>query len=782
MKGRKKLTRYKVPKDFQKILTDLIIEILIQNPKDIIDFCADYFQKMEKGKPKIFVTNSSIDTMATTYSIPNKPKESEQKNQSNHLGSNKRKLETQKSTRGGVIPGINTGSKDPFLGMKDNKGNNLLFPGIQINKGNKKKEDEEKTKQEKKEKMKLLVFDCIDFTEKEQILNSIKDENDFPDLTNDYITHDFIPNKKYNSLISLSQKCIMLFYSTKGKENDEEFSKMCNEINNEVKLDNNKLLMMDFSKMQIQEAINIFRQYGYYLRVLKCYLYKLELLSKNIYNSDKLIEEMCFFIFVPSLKEILANKIPKGKVDKNKNMSSLLTYISNYFNINLKMLVPDLYTYALRCKFYDEDEMINNFINFELRKRELAEKFLSFYCYNIENKSIYRKLDSIRKCLYFSTPQQILKSISNVEIRIKDFKKVEKEYNNLENEFNRMEAIYNKVEEELKEIEKEAMKKHEEKMKKEKEKNKLYEEKRKIENEKNRKEEIKTKKEEEIEDMLEKIEEKFKDYPVVRIFISKIINTPVSLIGNNINEFMHINTLDREIIINYLSLREDYHDIRDKLVEVHIDNIESNFALGMEEIYFNILHLPELNFIYLCLFRNNIYEIPKEVQKFFRVFDNFNNTRINEDQILEEFKKKNVLLQTGIYLYLSIKLKEKTFLGGLVRKLRLEKEKIDSLSKRLHIDSLRKNFTGDSDEVVFFIKQYKEWKKEISKDVLEYFEKKSDEEKDNYFKSLPDEPHKKIIYNLLSIEDSFDDSNKNIKPILEKLKKIYPEIDELQKS
>ncbi len=170
--------------------------------------------------------------------------------------------------------------------------------------------------------------------------------------------------------------------------------------------------------------------------------------------------------------------------------------------------------------------------------------------------------------------------------------------------------------------------------------------------------------------------------------------------------------------------------------------------------------------------------MPKEVKNYFKVFDNFNNKRINEDQLVEEYKRKNILVQTGIYLYLVIKNKQKSYLGGLVRKLRFEKEKIDSLSKRIHIESLRKTFTYDSDEVVAFVKQYQEWKKDISKEILEYFGKKNEEEKENYFKSLPDDPHKKIVYNLLCIENRCDDNETNIPVILGKLKKIYNEIDE----
>ena len=55
--------KYKVPKKFKPILIDLIKEILINQPKDIIDFSANYFKiKQEESQ--------SLLNQTTTYTIP----------------------------------------------------------------------------------------------------------------------------------------------------------------------------------------------------------------------------------------------------------------------------------------------------------------------------------------------------------------------------------------------------------------------------------------------------------------------------------------------------------------------------------------------------------------------------------------------------------------------------------------------------------------------------------------------------------------------------------------
>ena len=55
--------KYKVPTKFKPILIDLIKEILINQPKDIIDFSANYFKiKQEESQ--------SLLNQTTTYTIP----------------------------------------------------------------------------------------------------------------------------------------------------------------------------------------------------------------------------------------------------------------------------------------------------------------------------------------------------------------------------------------------------------------------------------------------------------------------------------------------------------------------------------------------------------------------------------------------------------------------------------------------------------------------------------------------------------------------------------------
>ena len=91
------------------------------------------------------------------------------------------------------------------------------------NLGLKNKDNNEEQNKENPEE--LLLFDCINFDEKEKILSQIKKgnkNNPFKLQAEKYYNNFFIPNKKYNDLLILSQKLIFSFYEKKGIKETEK--------------------------------------------------------------------------------------------------------------------------------------------------------------------------------------------------------------------------------------------------------------------------------------------------------------------------------------------------------------------------------------------------------------------------------------------------------------------------------------------------------------------------------------------------------------------------------
>ena len=230
---------------------------------------------------------------------------------------------------------------------------------------------------------------------------------------------------------------------------------------------------------------------------------------------------------------------------------------------------------------------------------------------------------------------------------------------------------------------------------------------------------------------------------------------------------MLFRTCEREIILKYLQLSNDYMDIYNKFNDLKINNNESNFAYLMRHLYFNIKYIPELNIVNMCIYRNHLYEIPESVSNYLKNFNNFESENINEKKLVDEFKKQNILVQNGLYSYLLIKKKQKPFLENLLEKLKLQKEKYESLLYRMHVDSLKKNFSVESDEIVELRQNYNEWKKKITPCLLNILNIKDDKEKieeskfkiiapiigiNHYFKNLEKSNSNLFVNNDVSLE------------------------------
>ena len=676
--------KFIIQREFPDILSNFVKEILRTKPKDIVDFGVNYFKnKEEESKPK----KISITNITNTNNIEISQFKSPNKN-NNLTTVNKNKIVTKKSMTDKKIN--STVKKIPILAASS------FAPKKNISK-NLDNTDENFYSLK-------LYEDCINFPDKEKILNKLKEKSIGNSCNKDivsYINNYFLPNKKYNEILIKAQNTIMCYYISKGTENESEFNKSYEEIKNDVAKLNNTFLLSDFEKMDAKDAIKEFKNNDFYLRMIKCYLLKLKFLSKNVYKSNDLIDEMCYFIFFNQLKTILEN-------DKSKKIIEANDYIEDYFNINFKLLITDIYSFVLGAKYFDVHELKNIFSNFSILKRELTYKYLCFYSLVYDKKKeLNEKIRIIGLSKYNSSPDQIIKFINESKSKI------------------------SKIGEEILD--------------------------------------------EEIENLERKIEEY---YPHIWLFITKIINTPFEVIHNNINEFMLFRTCEREIILKYLQLSNDYMDIYNKFNDLKINNNESNFAYLMRHLYFNIKYIPELNIVNMCIYRNHLYEIPESVSNYLKNFNNFESENINEKKLVDEFKKQNILVQNGLYSYLLIKKKEKPFLENLLEKLKLQKEKYESLLYRMHVDSLKKNFSVESDEIVELKQNYNEWKKKITPCLLNILNIKDDKEKIKFFGTVPDEPNKIIVFNIIAIEIAIHEE-KSTSQLLNNIREKYPDVDEL---
>ena len=648
----------KVPTKFKSILTDLIKEILINQPQDIINFCANYFKiKQEEVQTEM---NRAITFSADTQNKETTP--------APRTSVNKKKIISQKSTC----------KKDWNKPINDN---NLM-------------DDDEKDEE-------CSLFECVDFEEKEKILNKIRNgDSSLKTKAYNYYNKHFVPFKKYNDLIVNAQKTIMSYFTNKGTDKENEFIQLNDDIEEKIIELNNDFLLKELDNMPVLDAINLFKKQDFYVRVLKCFLVKINLLKNNIFENNELMDEMCYFILFPEFKLVLKLKDSlKKEEEEEKNQ-----YLNNYFNKNIKLLIPDIFSFVHSCKHLDEDSIICIFSNFSIRKRDLSLNYMQQSIIP-KNRELSKILTDLQMKMYISTPEQVLKAIENSAV-------------------------------------------------------------------------LKT---EEKEEEIEPIEEKIKqNNPNLSLFINKVTNTPFEALDNNINEFTGLENIEREIVLKLLKLSADFSDIYNKLNSVEINEEESNFCSTMKKIFFNKKYIPELDFMYNCIFRNELFKIPASVQNYLKIFHNFTNTNIDEEQLIKDYQQLNFLTQIGLFLYLYLKKKEKPFLEGLVNKLKYVKEKYESVRHRSHIEALLQNFTHDSDEVGVFKEKYNAWKDNLPEDLKEILKKENEDEKEQLIKDEKDDSHKITMFNIIVIE-SLIKKDRKMKAFVEKIKKSYPILDESKK-
>ena len=378
---------FKVPSKFKPILIDLIKEILINQPEDIISFCIEHFKNKQEE------VQNNLNRVTTYPIVINNNKNDNSRNMLNSIQKN---FISQKSN---VKKEMVQLSNDFFKNKLrlNNKDNN---------------EEQVRTNDEES-----FIFDCINFEEKERILLELKEANkDHPlkEKACKYYNNNFIPNKKYNDLLILAQKLIFSFYEKKGTNNEKEYISLESNFNKQVSELKGQFLEKDFEKLEVLDAINLFKKQNYYLKMLKCYLIRINSVKENKFENNELIDEMCYFIFFQELKSIskfksLLNK--EEEIQKNE-------FFQNYFNTNFKLLIPDIFSFVHSIKFLDEDSIICNFSDFSIRKRDLS---LNYFQQIILPKNKTKEnsiiLTELQMKMYISTPEQVIKALDAAELK-----------------------------------------------------------------------------------------------------------------------------------------------------------------------------------------------------------------------------------------------------------------------------------------------------------------------------------------------------------------------------
>ena len=405
----KYIKKYSIPPGFQSLLSEFTKEILRNQPKDIVDFAVEYFKCLQQGLILDYPhrgQNIPCDFKPAIPKIPDLLKnqinydkiEEEYTQQKPQIGEKKdeeKKEEIIEEKKEEIIEG----KKEEIKVMKD-KLIQIEYPNIV------EKEKKNTVIQTGSSVKNTLYENCIDFGEKEEILEKLKENPENQAEIEEYINTNFLPNKNINELVALLQKTIMSYYNTKGTEKESEYNTLREEVDNKIKVlkENNPLIDKDFESLDIKEAVNEFKNYGYYQRILKVYIYKLNHLYEE---NNELLDEISFFIFANHLKMITSEDHP-AKVLEDK------PYIERYFLQNFQLLLPEVYSFVLGINQYNEPETINLFSSFSFRKRELCHKFYIFYNIKKMGRQERKKSELLEKYLFISSPSQILEKMTTV--------------------------------------------------------------------------------------------------------------------------------------------------------------------------------------------------------------------------------------------------------------------------------------------------------------------------------------------------------------------------------
>ena len=440
----KYIKKYSIPPGFQSLLSEFTKEILRNQPKDIVDFAVEYFRCLQQGLILDYPDRGQNIPCDFKPSIPKIPPQLKNKNIYEESKEEIKKEEPKKE--------IKVEEKKEEIKVEEKKEEIKVEEKKEEIKEEKKEEIKEEEKQEEKKEEKELIkeklqkaeeaneiniqvekltqtassyksknnlyLNCIDFGEKSEILSKLKENPDYASEIDEYNKTLYEPNQSINDLVALIQKTITSYYETKGTEKESEYDQLKQEVDTKINELKNKspLIELNFDSMDMKEAVNEFKKYEYYQRVLKVYIYKLNHLNEE---NNELLDEICFFIFANNLKALTTDE----------NTAKLLEekpYIERYFLHNFKLLLPEVYAFILGIKHYDEPETINLFSSFSFRKRELCHKYYIFYNIKKMGRFEKKKAESLEKYLFISSPTQLLEKMesANEENKLEVFDSV----------------------------------------------------------------------------------------------------------------------------------------------------------------------------------------------------------------------------------------------------------------------------------------------------------------------------------------------------------------------
>ena len=241
---------------------------------------------------------------------------------------------------------------------------------------------------------------CIDFPDKEQQLESLKEE----ESVNNYIEKVFNPNKNLNDILIDMQKALMSYYENKGTDNESQFNDLNNAIKDKLNEANLPILESDYKSKDINDAINDFKSFDYYPRATRVYSMKLE---NPIEENNLYLDEFCFFLFNHKLKDLVDMDNAKEEIEKHP-------YVKKYFEKNIELLEPEIYSFVLNSQFYHEDEFCNKYSSFNVRKRELCSNFYKLH--NIGNNSpeVQKCIEHMENYHFISSPNQINEKLDTI--------------------------------------------------------------------------------------------------------------------------------------------------------------------------------------------------------------------------------------------------------------------------------------------------------------------------------------------------------------------------------
>ena len=440
----KYIKKYSIPPGFQSLLSEFTKEILRNQPKDIVDFAVEYFRCLQQGLILDYPDRGQNIPCDFKPSIPKIPPQLKNKNIYEESKEEIKKEEPKKE--------IKVEEKKEEIKVEEKKEEIKVEEKKEEIKEEKKEEIKEEEKQEEKKEEKELIkeklqkaeeaneiniqvekltqtassyksknnlyLNCIDFGEKSEILSKLKENPDYASEIDEYNKTLYEPNQSINDLVALIQKTITSYYETKGTEKESEYDQLKQEVDTKINELKNKspLIELNFDSMDMKEAVNEFKKYEYYQRVLKVYIYKLNHLNEE---NNELLDEICFFIFANNLKALTTDE----------NTAKLLEekpYIERYFLHNFKLLLPEVYAFILGIKHYDEPETINLFSSFSFRKRELCHKYYIFYNIKKMGRFEKKKAEALEKYLFISSPTQLLEKMesANEENKLEVFDSV----------------------------------------------------------------------------------------------------------------------------------------------------------------------------------------------------------------------------------------------------------------------------------------------------------------------------------------------------------------------